>query len=72
MKSLILLGTGCGLGVTAIVTGLTRHSPAGPVGLEAIGTLGVAGADRSWAHEAPATLQPLETIAPGPQRARSI
>jgi len=33
VKSLILLGTGCGLGVTAIVTGLTRHSPAGSADL---------------------------------------
>jgi len=33
MNSLIVLGIGGGLGLTAIVTGLMRHAPAGPVGL---------------------------------------
>lgn len=72
MKSLVLLGIGSGLGVTAIVTGLMRHAAGWPSRSDAVGNPGVAGAGRSWALEAPAALQLREPPAPGPERARSI
>ncbi len=73
MKSLVLLGIGAGLGLTAVVAGLMRHAPAVLAGAVVTAvTVGVGGADRSRAHEAPPILRFVEVPASGPQCPRSL